>query len=409
MEFVARVGTPEGRVVEERHSAADAAALRSELERRGLHVFELKKSGGMGLSLPGLSRGERRSTGRRIAAEKFLIFNQELAALLRSGLPLLQSLDLMIRRMEQGSLRTALEDIRNQVRTGADLSDAFAAHHELFPRLYPSILKAGERSGELEQVIRRFIRYQKLVIEARKRVFSALIYPAVLVGLSVVMIVIMMIFVVPKFREFFTGMDVKLPVLTRLMIGVGVFLRDHWWLILLGLGVAWVLYRGWSRTDAGGLAMDRLRLRLPFLGGVLRRFALSEFSRSLATLLNGGMPLVPSLEIAVAAVGNRHIRQRLEPTVTEVRQGRSFHEALEETGVFTALAIDMVQVGEATGALDEMLGNVSDFFDEQVEVRMQRLLTLIEPLMLVFMGIIIGLILVALYLPLFSALSQTQT
>lgn len=406
MEFTARIGTPDGRVREERHTANDAGALREELEKKGFHVFELKRRG-VGLSLPGLSR-QKKGTGRRVPSDQFLIFNQELAALLRSGLPLLSALDLMVRRMRKGSFRTALEDIREKVRTGEDLSEAFAEHGDLFPRLYPSILKAGERSGELEAVVRRFIRYLKLLIEARKQVVSALIYPAVLVGLSISMLLVMMIFVVPKFRSFFEGMTVQLPLLTRLLIGVGTGIRDNWWLLLLIIGGTWIAYRTWSQTDAGILTLDRWRLRLPFLGGVLQRFSLSEFSRSLATLLSGGMPLVPSLEIAVSAVGNRHIRQALEPTISDVRQGRAFHEALEDTGVFTDLAIDMVEVGEATGALDEMLGNVSDFLDEQVEVRMQRLLTLIEPMMLVFMGIIIGLILVALYLPLFSALSQTQ-
>lgn len=408
MEFTARVGTPDGRVLEERHTAADASALREELEKKGLHVFELKRRG-VGLSVPGLgpSRGKKGS-GRRVPSDQFLVFNQELAALLRSGLPLLSSLDLMVRRMQKGAFRTALEDIRERVRTGEDLSEAFAEHGDLFPRLYPSILKAGERSGELESVVRRFIRYLKLVIEARKQVVSALVYPTVLVGLSVAMLAVMMIFVVPKFRSFFEGMTVELPLLTRLLIGIGTGLRDNWWLLLLILVGGSLAYRTWSRTDAGTLTLDRLQLKVPFLGGVMHRFSLSEFSRSLATLLAGGMPLVPSLEIAVSAVGNRHIREALEPTISEVRQGRAFHEALEGTGIFTDLAIDMVEVGEATGALDEMLGNVSDFLDEQVEVRMQRLLTLIEPMMLVFMGIIIGLILVALYLPLFSALSQTQ-
>jgi type IV pilus assembly protein PilC len=406
MEFTARVGTPDGRVLEERHTANDAGALRDELEKKGLHVFELKRRG-VGLSVPGFSR-DKKGSGRRVRSDQFLVFNQELAALLRSGLPLLSALDLMVRRMEKGSFRIALEDIREKVRTGEDLSEAFADHGDLFPRLYPSILKAGERSGELEAVIRRFIRYLKLVIEARKQVVSALIYPAVLVGLSVAMLVVMMIFVVPKFRSFFDGMTVELPLLTRLLIATGTGLRDNWWLILLVVVGGWFAYRTWSRTDVGSLTLDRLRLKVPFLGGVLHRFSLSEFSRSLATLLAGGMPLVPSLEIAVSAVGNRHIREALEPTISDVRQGQAFHQALEDTGVFTDLAIDMVEVGEATGALDEMLGNVSDFLDEQVEVRMQRLLTLIEPMMLVFMGIIIGLILVALYLPLFSALSQTQ-
>ncbi|MGD2115796.1 MAG: type II secretion system F family protein [Acidobacteriota bacterium] len=403
MQFVARIGTADGRVLEENHAATDAAALRSELEKRGLHVFEVRRRGlGSRLALFGGRRG------KQIDAQKFLAFNQELAALLRAGLPLLQALDLVVDRMEQSPFRTILENIRERIRTGEDLSSAFTAHQQRFPRLYPSILKAGERSGDLETVIRRFIRYEKLVLDARKRVISALIYPAVLVGLSIAMLLIMMTFVVPKFREFFAGADVKLPLITRVMVGLGVAIQSNWLLLLIVVGVGGTLFWRWKDTRSGRRTLDRIRVSLPVLGPVLHRFSLSEFCRSLATLLSGGMPLVPSLEIAVAAVGNAHIRDRLEPTIQEVREGEAFYETLERSGVFTDLAIDMVQVGEATGALDEMLSNVSDFLDEQVETRMQRILTLIEPAMLVFMGIVIGVILVALYLPLFSALSQTN-
>lgn len=405
MQFVARIGTPEGRIVEETHSAADEKALRRELEKRGLHVFELRRRGvPRGLGLPSMS-GHR----KRIDAQLFLAFNQELAALLKAGLPLLQALDLMGTRMSDPTFRAVLEEVRDRVRTGTDLSDAFAAHGHLFPRLYPSILKAGERSGELESVLRRFIRYQKLVMDARKRVVSALVYPIVLVSLSIVMILIMLTFVVPQFEQFFAGSGVQLPLMTRITVGVGTAIQSNWLLLLIVGTVAGFLFWRWKDTEIGGMALDRLRLRLPFLGPVLHRFSLSEYSRSLATLLNGGMPLVPSLEIATAAVGNAHIRQKLQPTIQKVREGMAFHQALDETGIFGELSIDMVQVGEATGALDEMLGNVSDFLDDQVETRMQRLLTLIEPAMLVFMGIVVGIILISLYLPLFSALSQTQS
>lgn len=405
MQYVARVGTPEGRVVEETHAAQDERSLRRELEKRGLHVFELRPRGlGRGLALSGLT-GRR----RRIDLQAFLAFNQEIAALLRAGLPLLQALDLMVGRMAEGTFKSVLDDVRHRVRTGMDLSDAFGAHLALFPRLYPSILKAGERSGELELVLRRFIRYQKLVIEARKRVVSALIYPAVLITLSVVMILIMLTFVVPKFEQFFAGTTTELPLITRVTLGLGAAIQTHGLWIAIALVAGGLAFWRWKQTPAGGLALDRLRLRLPFFGPVLHRFSLSEFSRSLSTLLGGGMPLVPALEIAVSAVGNAEIRGRLEPAIQQVREGEAFYVTLERSGVFTDLAVDMVQVGEATGALDEMLANVSDFLDDQVETRMQRLLTLVEPAMLVFMGIVVAVILISLYLPLFSALSQTQT
>lgn len=405
MQFVARVGTPEGRIVEESYNATDEQALRKELEKRGLHVFELQRRGMSGtFSRSGGGRG-----GRRVDLRRFLAFNQELAVLLKAGLPLLQALDLVVSRMQEGTFRTVLTDVRDRVRTGEDLSDAFGAHGRLFPRLYPSILKAGERSGELELVLRRFIRYQGLVIDARKKIVSALVYPIVLVTLSFAMIMIMLIFVVPKFQEFFSGSGVQLPLITRITLGIGLTFQEYWLPILIVLVAGGTLFWRWKATVAGTRILDRLQIRLPILGSVFHRFSLSEYCRSLATLLAGGMPLVPSLEISTAAVGNSEIRAKLEPAIRKVREGAAFYEALEESGIFTDLAIDMVQVGEATGALDEMLSNVSDFLDEQVETRMQRMLTLIEPAMLVFMGIVVGVILISLYLPLFSALSQTQT
>jgi type IV pilus assembly protein PilC len=402
MEFVVRLGTPDGRVFEEVHRAADASVLKGDLERRGLHIFEIRKKG---LSLrPRLPSFARR---RRVPVLTFLVFNQELAALLRAGLPLLQALDLMLERLRDPQFRSVLTDIRDRVKSGEDLSEAFGAYGDMFPALYPSTLKAGERTGELEAVIRRFIRYLKLVLEARKKVISALIYPAVLVGLSFAMIVVMTIYVVPKFTVFFDEMQVDLPLLTRITLGISRFATANWPWLLGGLVVGVVALRRWARTTGGRTALDHLQLRIPLLGSVFKQFSVSEFARSLATLLSGGIPLVQALEIAVAAVGNLWVRGRLHPTIQQVREGRAFHAALETAAVFDPLEIDMVKVGEATGSLDVMLSSVAEFLDEQVETRMSRILSLVEPLMLVFMGMVVAILLISIYMPLFSSLGQS--
>lgn len=403
MDFVARVGTPEGRVLERAYQAPDEATLKSELEKQGYHVFAVQRPGIGRLSMPRLA--DRR---RLLTPQEFLIFNQELAALLRAGLPLLQALDLMLERMAKPRFREVLTDIRDRVRSGEDLSDAFAAHGRHFPRLYPASLKAGERSGELETVLRRFIRYQQLVLDARKRAISALIYPAVLISLSIVMVMILSVHVVPTFREFYASLDAELPALTRVTVGFSVFLRENLLWIAIAAIVGGVAFWRWKETPAGRLAVDRAKLKLPLAGPVIHLFALSELTRSLSTLLAGGLPLVPSFEIAVQAVGNSAVRQAVEPKIRLVREGKAFHEAIEESGMFPGMAIDMAKVGEATGALDEMLGNVATFFDEQVEVRVQRILSLVEPAMLVFMGVVVAVILLSLYLPMFSAIGQVQ-
>ena len=400
MQFVCRVGTPEGQVVEQVHTATDEPSLRQELEKRGLHIFEVRRRG-LSLSLRSLWRRRR-----RMPAQRFMLFNQELAALLRSGLPLLQAMDMMLERYEDRDFQSVLEDIRDRVKSGQDLSEAFSVHGELFPRLYPASLKAGERSGELENVIRRFIRYTKLMLDARKRVVSSLIYPAVLIALSLTMILVLTVYVMPQFQDFYVAMEGELPLLTQATLGFSVFVRSNWVLILLGLAGLGAGFTYWRTTEKGRLLIDRTKLRLPLLGSIFRRLALSEFTRSLATLLSGGIPLVPAFELAADSVGNASIRERLAPRIQMVREGEPFYEALEESGAFTDMAIDMVKVGEATGALDEMLLSVSDFFDEQVETQLQRILSLLEPIMLVIMGVIIALILISLYLPMFSIISS---
>lgn len=404
MQYVCRIGTPDGAIVEEIHRADDAGILRRDLQRRGLHVFEIRPRGlpKLSLSLPRLHRK------RKIALREFMVFNQEMAALLGAGLPLLQSIEMVLSRLKDPTFRSVLEDVRDRVESGQELSTAFAAHGDLFPRLFSSTLKAGERSGDLERVIRRFVRYLQLVLEARKRVVSALVYPAVLVILSIAMIVVMTVFVVPQFAQFYDDLEAELPAITQVTLAIGVFVRTRWLpLSILLIGGFFVL-RYWSRTQHGRVLMDRAKLRIPVLGPILHEFAVSEFSRALATLLQGGLPLVPSLEISVSAVGNAYVREQLTPVIEAVREGRPLHMALEKSEVIEDLAVDMVQVGETTGELGTMLTSIADFLDQEVEIRMGRLLSLVEPLMLVFMGIVVALLLVSVYLPMFSVLGQVK-
>ncbi len=402
MQYVCRVGTPDGRVAVERREARDEEDLRAELRAKGYHVFDVRRRGLLArLPLP-------RFGSQRIPMHTLLIHNQEMAALLRSGLPLLQALELVEERQRDPLFRKVLGEIRQRVRSGESLSTAVAEFGGLFPPLYAPTLKAGERSGDLERVIRRFIRFQRLIIEARKRVISALVYPAVLIGLSVGLIGVMTIYVVPKFRAFFVGLDTELPLLTRLTMGLSSFVRDNFVLLAVVLAVVVIGLLQWRRTAFGEAAIDRWKLKLPLIGSVFHRTALSEFCRSLSTLLAGGLPVISALDVSVASVGNAHVRERLLAVVGRVREGVALNVALEESGIVPELAIDLVKVGEATGSLDDMLSSVSDFFDEEVETRMQRLLSLIEPLMLVFMGLVVALLLVSIYLPLFGLMGQVQ-
>ncbi|HVR41956.1 MAG TPA: type II secretion system F family protein [Thermoanaerobaculia bacterium] len=399
--YVFRVGTPEGQILERRVDSLSIDSAREELRRQGLHIFNAKRSG---LSLSSLVPRSKKI----LSTERFLLFNQELAALIRAGLPLLQSLDLMLERQRTPRFREVLGEIRDKVQSGVALSDAFAAYGDAFPPIYATSLRAGERSGEVEGVIRRFLRYQKLLLALRKKVISALVYPAVLVLMSVVMIFVMLTWVIPKFSEFYQGFEAELPVLTSTLIQVAFFTRENaLMVVLVALGVGFLI-RGWSKTAGGRRALDATKLRIPFVGGVLRRVAIMQFTQSLGTLLGGGTPMVPSIEIASQSVTNRSIGSRLDGLVPRVREGQPLWRSLEETGVMSDLAVEMVKVGESTGALVEMLQNASEFYDEEIEASLTRAMSLIEPTILVLLGLVIAVLLYAFYLPLFELTSVAQ-
>jgi type IV pilus assembly protein PilC len=396
-EFIVRVGTSDGEIIERHVVAMSIRAAEEELRRQGLHVFEAK-------------RGARHLTDllptrrRVITTERFLLFNQELLALVRAGLPILQSFDIMLERQKNPRFREVLHDIREKVKSGVALSDAFASFGDLFPPIYSTSLRAGERSGDLEGVLKRFLRYQKIIVNLRKRVFGALIYPAILITLSGAMVFIMLTYVIPKFAEFYAGFNAQLPWFTLFAIKFATNLRANILFVVLG-GVAAVLaLRQWIKTS-GRLIFDNFKLRVPLVGGILHRFAIMQFTQSLGTLLAGGTPMVPSIEIASQSITNQMVSQKIFGIVQNVREGEPLWRSLDATSVVSDLAVEMIKVGESTGALTEMLSNVSEFYDEEIEARLQRLVAAIEPIILVIMGGVIAVLLYAFYLPLFQ-LSQ---
>ncbi|MDQ5858591.1 MAG: type II secretion system F family protein [Acidobacteriota bacterium] len=400
-QFSVKTGWPDGSVAEESILAPDSKSARVEIERRGGHVFEVKRHG---FVLPG-GKGGRRG---RVKMADFLVFNQELIALLKAGLPVVRSFEILLERQESAALRAVLQDVKDRVNSGASISDAFAEQGDIFPRLYWTSLKAGEKSGEIEGVLRRYLKYQKTIIAISRKVVSTLVYPAILILLSTVLIGVLMTFVIPKFEEFFADFNADLPLLTVVVVGIAGFLRDNvLWLFPAVVVAAWLGWK-WIRTSAGRQWTDGVLLKLPFLGGLFQRFAITQFTRSLSTLLAGGTPLVPSLENAAEAIGNRHISRSVREVVPKVREGGELWQALDSTGIFTNLTIEMIKVGETSGALEEMLTAVSDFYDEEIDVLLGRVITLVEPAILVLMGGVIMTILLSVYLPIFRIMSQIK-
>jgi type IV pilus assembly protein PilC len=397
-EFIARVGTPAGDIREETHVASDEQALRAELNQRDLHVFEVR-SRGVGVSLGGLRVG---GSAKRVPRRQFLLFNQELVTLIKAGLPLLQCLDVLLERMPEGPLQRYLSDVRDRVRSGSSLSEAFAAQGEAFPRIYSASLAAGERSGEMAAVVSRYVSFVRKTEQMRSKVTSALIYPTLLTFMSVALICLLLFYILPKFSTFFIEFDKDLPLLTDIVMRFALWLQGNG-LIILGLVViGTVAARVWYTTPPGRLFFHGLALRIPLAGVVLQKYNIAQFCRTMSTMLSGGIPLVPALQTTAGAVGNEVYVGAIRRATNEVSEGRPLWESLDDTGAMTDLAIEMIKVGEATGALAQMQSDVADFYDEQVDESMTRVVALFEPVLLVTMGCIIAVLLLAMYLPIFQ-------
>jgi type IV pilus assembly protein PilC len=397
-EFICRMGTVEGDVIERVYVSDTAEAIRRDLERKDYLVFSVRKKGGVLGLFPAFRR-------KKIKMKEFLIFNQQLAALIQAGLPIVSSLDVLLERRKNPLFRKALSDIRDQVKAGAALSEAFDSQGDLFPKIYSSSLASGERSGEVASVLKRYITHTKKMLSLKSRVIAALIYPAILFLMSFFVVGILIYYVLPKFASIYEGFGglEKLPMITKLLVGGSLFVQDHVIALVAGLLVAFVALTTWRRTAAGALAVDRWKLRIPFMGGIVQRYCVSRFTRTLGTLVTGGIPLVTSLEIAGPASGNLVFQTRLEEVSRKVREGNALAESLDETELFSDLALEMIKVGESTGALQEMLENVSVLYDEEIDNSLQTIEALLVPVMLVVMGVVIASILLAIYLPLIKS------
>ena len=402
-EFVCKLGTPSGEIIEGVYTAESAEELRKDFERKEYLIYTLRPRN----LIAGLLRPASSGAGK-VTPKEFLIFNQELVSLIHAGLPIVACLDILIERRKNPAFRKALEEIRERVRSGAALSEGFASYRHLFPPIYASTLASGERSGEIESVVRRHIKYTKTVIAVRKKVFAAMVYPAMLLVMAVGLIGFLILWVMPKFASFYEEFGADLPLLTRVLMGVSELTTRNAWVVVLGVVGGWLALMAWTRSEAGRVQFDRVKLSLPLVGSILHRYSIANFTRTLGTLLEGGIPLVEALEIASPALRNQAFRSAVVKTSVSVREGQPLWESLEQTGLMTDLAIEMVKVGESTGSLETMLSNVADFYDEEIDSDLTTLTSLLEPAMLVIMGFLIAMILLALYMPLLESYSTSR-
>jgi len=402
-EFICRLGTPAGEVVTRTVEAAGVPEARARLEREGFRVFNVTPPKTTGVTA--LTRLGGRGGQAKVKASDFLLFNQQLAALFRAGIPILQAITMLRKRAASARLREVLGEVEEQIKGGAALSKAFASQGNLFPRIYTASILAGERSGALDEVLHRYVTYMRRNVGLRRKIRGALAYPLFLLFASGIMVTFLTVYVVPRMADLFSGFGTDLPIVTQIVVGLSTWLSSNvLWFGPLFIGGAVALFL-WSRTEGGRMKIDAFILKIPLAGSLVVQLSVAQATRSLATLLAGGITLVESWEIAAESITNRELRRRSSEILPMIREGRTFTESLEMANWVPALAIDMVGIGERSGSLREMLDEVAVFYDAESEVRLEQLTTTLEPAILVVMGGIVVTILLAIYLPIISSIS----
>ena len=403
-EFITRYANERGKVLEQMERADSEEEVRSRYAQQGFYVFSVRPRGAFVLRKP------KRASAARAGAklEPFLIFNQQFVTLIRAGLPVLKALDLLSGRIGYAPLRERIRDVRERVRGGALLSEAFEAQ-EVFPKIYLTSLLAGEKAGSLEEVLDRYIAYTRLAVSVRRKLLVSLVYPALLLFLVTGLVTFLTIYVIPNFAELYAGMGAQLPPMTQVLIAVGLAIKNYLVVLVLGIVLLGAAIYSWSRSASGAARLDGLKLKLPLAGEIWLKYQVAQFCRMLSTLLSGGIPLVAALETAADSFGSALVRRSLEVASRAVREGRTLSAGLRESALVPGLAVEMIEVGESTGSLPQTLASTAEFYEEDVQTRLQAALTLVEPAILIFMGVLVAFVLVSLYLPIFSLAERIQT
>ncbi|HEY2389814.1 MAG TPA: type II secretion system F family protein [Candidatus Angelobacter sp.] len=399
-EFLIKMADERGHVLQQVESGISEQEIKDRFAQQGFMVYSVKSRKGL-LSFAG-------GIGKKpIKADTFIVFNQQFLTLIKAGLPIIKSLHILGKRQKNPHFKAILENVQERVKSGELLSEAFEAQG-VTSKIYTTTLLAGERSGNLEEVLGRFIAFQRISISFRKKLISSLWYPGLLLCALSVMLTFLMTYVVPQFADLYSTLNAKLPAITLFMLGIGRIIQHYYLLILATILVVGISIMLWVRSEHGSKFLDALRYKLPLFGQIWMKYQIAMFSRTLSTLLSGGLPLVPSLETASQSINSFKISSSVAHASKRVREGRALSFSLEETQFFPDLAIEMVEVGESTGALPAMLNSVAEFYEEDVQNSLTTAMQLIEPVILIFMGITVAFVLLSLYLPIFSLGSQVQ-
>lgn len=393
-QFLVKVADDRGHLVQQVEHGYSESEVRERFVQQGYLVYWVKPRGIF-------SGGKLQLGGRKVKQSQFVIFNQQFLTLIKAGLPILNSLDLLIKRQKDANLKSLLQNVRDRVKSGELLSDSFAAQ-SVFPRIYTTTLMAGEKSGNMEEVLGRYIAFQRLALTFKKKLAVSLVYPALLVTMVLIMVMFLVTYVVPEFAKLFENLNAQLPTITIIMLAVGMRAQKYAPYLAVGIVVLVAALWRWKATDRGAERVDALILSMPMLGPIWLKYQVANFARMLSTLLAGGLPLVPSLETAGASMSSRRILNGIAEAASRVREGQTLSGSLEQQKMFPDLSVEMIEVGESTGALPAMLNSVAEFYEEDVQTALGAAMALIEPVILIFMAIFVGGVLISLYLPIFS-------
>lgn len=391
-----KISTPSGRIIEKTASDSNKASLREHLEKEGNFVLEIKKEEGFGFFL------NRKKSRRSVKLKDFLVFNQEFSVLIKAGLPIVPALDAIIGKGEKDDFSDLLTEIRNDISGGASLSEAFNNHSHIFSNLYITSLKAGERSGNLGLAMNRYIDYMKKISEIRQKVITASVYPIILTLVSVFALLFLLIYVVPSFTKTYFEAGTKLPGMTLALVGFSDIIKSNFLYIILFIVALIIAYQYSRRKEQGRIYLDRLKLKMPVLGPVYVHYSLSRLTRTLATVLSGGIPLLEAIRISSGTLDNSFLRIKLEEVADSLEKGAGFSESLTNTGAFPSLALRMIEAGETSGALEQVLDDIAEFYENDVDTKISVLTSSIEPALMVVMGLMIGFIVLAMYMPIFQ-------
>lgn len=400
--YQCKLGRSDGNIEEKTFESIDADTLRMSLEDKGYAVLNLRERKGLSLDVGSLLQR------KALSSKEFLIFNQEFLTLIKAGMPILNALDLISHRVRNPQFKSVLLQMKQEIKAGLALSDAAGRHPSVFTDLYVATLRSGEKSGSLVVVLGRYVRYYKKMMAVRGKVISALTYPAFLLLILGALLAFLLLYIVPTFSSIYADFKGSIPAPTRILMELTTIGKDYFLLFLMAAIAGSVSAVMWYKTENGRLLFDAVKVKAPFVGKVMELYAISQFARTLGSLLSGGVPPVNALEMAAVSLPNKAMSRHFKGAVSRVKEGITMSVALEQTGVVPEMTVRMIEVGESSGSLEEMLGDIADFYEDEIETRLTTITSLVEPVLLLVMGLIIGGIVIVMYLPIFNLAGTVQ-